>query len=427
MSRLAVLTSCALGAVCLAAQPALAQDYMGQEPQKVDIDTLLQQPGRYHESPVIVQGELRSSMSFSAGRSSVYVLRGSNALRELRVGASAHGTQDMMYNVGRRVQITGIFFDLNSVFDPANHPVLRNFPGAFAGNDSMSFDGRYFLAALTVTILDVESDIKKDEALEAPVYDPDITVADSDVVDLRWLVQNPEPYLGKQIATIGKFRGNNLYGDLQIRDKKTPLDFVIKAGDTAIWVTGKRPRGKDFKLNPKRRRDTGEWLRVIGTPWESDGKLYFKGEKVEVVDEPDTPDIEPTDPADEDEGSLGPPPEVVFTLPLEGERDVPLDAKFHVQFSKDMKESSFNRNIDLLYADDDGTANPFPDIALSYDGDTRTLTIIPNARLEPGREIRLILYAEIEDEEGQRLPVQPPAAEIEPGAAVVVAFFTARR
>ena len=346
-------------------------------------------------------------------------------MRELRVGAAGN-VQEMRFYVGRRLQITGVFFDLDSVFNPADHWMLRNFPGAFGRSDQISFDDRYFLAAMVVTVLDVESDIKKEKERETLVYDPDITVADSDVVDLRQLVHNPAPYLGKQIATIGKFRGNNLYADLKIRDKKTPLDFVIKTGDVAIWVTGKRPRGKDFKLNPKRRRDTGEWLRVIGTPWKYGDKLYFKGEKVELVDKPESPDLEPTNPADEDTGALGPPPEVVFTLPLEGDQDVPMDAKFQVQFSKDMKESSFNRNIDLLYANDDGNSNPFPNIELFYDGDTRTLTITPNARLKSGREINLILYNEIEDDEGQRLPVQPTAAELEPGAAMVVSFFIAQ-
>ena len=44
---------------------------------------------------------------------------------------------------------------------------------------------------MTVTPLDEESDIKKDAAEEAPVYDPDIAVSDSNVIDLRRLVAQP--------------------------------------------------------------------------------------------------------------------------------------------------------------------------------------------------------------------------------------------
>jgi hypothetical protein len=106
---------------------------------------------------------------------------------------------------------------------------------------------------------------------------------------------------------------------------------------------------------------------------------------------------------------------VTFTLPIAGERDIPLASEFRVQFSKDMKEDSFHRNVDLLYGDDDGIGNPFPDLQVTYDGPSRTLTVSPGKELEPGKEIRLILYDAISDLEGLKLAAEEAAAEAEAG------------
>ena len=91
-----------------------------------------------------------------------------------------------------------------------------------------------------------------------------------------------------------------------------------------------------------------------------------------------------------------------------------------------MNRESFNRNVDLLYDDDDGIGNPFPDLSVEYLLETRTLMVRPNKQLEPGKQIRLILYDAIEDDEGQRVTREPGAEEIEPGAAVVLTFTTER-
>ena len=88
-----------------------------------------------------------------------------------------------------------------------------------------------------------------------------------------------------------------------------------------------------------------------------------------------------------EETELGPPPEVAFTLPLEGERSIPLSTEFQVQFSKDMKAGSFNRNVDLLYADDDGVSNPFPDLEIHYDAASRTLMTAARAYDSPSSRV----------------------------------------
>jgi hypothetical protein len=410
----------------LALSAGLGAQYQGQDARRVSVSDLIRTSMMYNESPVITTGELEWGDSTDTNNN-IFELRGDDALRAVRVATAYGSMEDLRFMAGQRVEIQGIFFDLEQVMDPERHPVLRYFPGAIR-QDGMSFDKNLFIAVTSADVIEeVKSEIGPDKEIEeVDVKDPDIDTSVLAALDLRELVKDPTPHLGKQVVVLGKFRGSNLYGDLSIRDKRTPRDFVIKVADAAIWVTGRRPRGKGFRLDPSKRRDTGEWLRVVGEPFEDGGKIYLRAAKIEVAEDPDDPDLEPQRVARSEEEELGPPPEVTFTLPIAGERDIPLASEFRVQFSKDMKEESFHRNVDLLYADDDGIGNPFPDLEVSYDGPSRTLTVRPGRELDPGKEIRLILYDAISDLEGQKLPAEEGSAEAEPGAALILTFTTAK-
>ena len=404
--------------------PASAQ-YQGMEPVRVSVDELVSSGMRYSDRPVIVRGRLEHG-DMEDQANNIYELEGESSLRSVRVGTSGNSSfANLQYKVGNEVEISGIFFDLTGMMSAGQHPILSYYPGAMRSQSSI--DANNFIAVTSAEIiLPLENELDPDKPEEEPdIVDPDIDVQDLSNVDLRDLLKSPEPYEGKRIVVVGKFRGNNLYGDLNIRDKRTPRDFVIKVAEAAIWVTGRRPRGGDFRLDPKKRRDTGKWLKVIGQPWEFEETLYLRAEKIELVEKPEDPDLEPVKVVREEDLELPPPPEIAFTLPLEGERGIALDTEFHVQFSSDMKARSFNRNVDLLYADDDGIGNPFPGLEVLYDDTTRTLTVRPNKVLEPGKQIHLILYDDIRDEDGQRIVARPGAGEFEPGAVVILSFHTA--
>lgn len=401
-----------------------------EQPEKVEVSDLTGRPGMYNQKTVIVTGELRGGDATDYARQ-VYRLRGNDVLREIRVGQPGFGGNDMRFIQGHKVEITGIFWDLSqecyddprlgaSCYDMR----LRRFPAI--RNNWKNEENRYFIGVIHADSLEMDTLPELEEPTEEP--DLDIDILPGDLVDLITLLDNSEPFIGQRVSVVGKFRGNNLYGDLSIHTKKTPRDFVIKVADAAIWVTGRRPRGKEFELNPRMRRDTGKWLKVTGTPWTDDGMTYLKAEMLEIVPKPDDPDLEPVDPAEEEAEAeeLGPPPEIYFSLPLDGERGIPLDSEFRVQFSNDMASPSFDRNVDLLYTDDDGIENPFPDMQIRYEELSRTLVVIPGRDLEPGRELQLILYSGILDEDGQGLIVASGAEEI-PDAAAILTFFTANR
>lgn len=410
--------------------PVLASGQYQRGPAtRVTVEELFNTGMMYHEKRVLLQGEVQHGDLIDQAND-IFELQGEDALSVVRIATGPNSFEDLNYMSGMDVELTGIYFDLDSVLDPQYHPILRFFPGAVR-EDVNAFNKNHFIAIIHIEpMVELESDIVPDTiGEENDIVDPDIHASGVPVVDLRELVENPEKYVDQQIAVLGKFRGNNLYGDLSIRDKRTPRDFVIKVADAAIWVTGRRPRGEDFRLDPKKRRDTGEWLTVIGTPWVYDktGTYYLRAEKIEIAEDPEDEDLAPVKVVHEEEVELGPPPEVTFSLPLAGERNIPLDSEFRVQFSNDMRRESFNRNVDLLYSDDDGITNPFPDLEVSYEAETRTLVVVPNKRLEPDKEIRLILYDAIEDEDGQKLVPEPSASDSEPGAAVILSFATARR
>ena len=408
--------------VSLSGASAMAQ-MPGDAPTYASVSDLATRPGFYNDRLVRVVGELESS-DYDDSRNRIYVLRGDSGLERIRVGMAAGSMQDLTFRVGHRVEITGVFWDL-SRFN--NNRSLRNFPGAVrtdnvgAVAESQLFIGVYDVVPIEEEPTETEPADSQPERTARPRPD----LPPSDLVDLRELIRGPQPYYDKRIAVIGKFRGDNVYGDLSMRTKKTPRDFIIKVADTAIWVTGKRPEGDGFELNPERRRDTGKWLKVTGVPWADAGETYLRAHLIEMVDRPDDPDLEPRNLEDEIAAveEAEPPPEVIFSVPLDGERGLPLNTEFRIQFSKDMNRASFDRNIDLLYADDLGDGNPFPDMMVSYDEPSRSLVVIPGKRLEPGKEIRLILYEGIRDD-GDRPLVKDPEVDVR-DAAVVLTFFTA--
>ncbi len=110
----------------------------------------------------------------------IFELRGDDVLRTVRVATASGAMDDLRFMAGRKVEIQGIFFDLEQVMDPQQHPVLRYFPGAIR-QDGMSFDKNFFIAVTSVDVIEeVKSDIGPDKEIEeADVTDPDIDSSDS--------------------------------------------------------------------------------------------------------------------------------------------------------------------------------------------------------------------------------------------------------
>ena len=415
------------------AVPADAQyGYFPDQPEAVEVADLSRRPSFFHEKAVLTRGKL----GFSFGMNQrVMLLQDPESIEEILMAQPYMSSNDLAFMGAGEVEVEGWFFATRMVdeFTLRSHPILRNYPYDPSWSDSMDMRTEGFLAIVAVTPIRATEDLssKREREAEAEMAVGDaikIEAGSVAAVDIAELVGDPDPWLSRRIEVIGKFRGNNLFGDLSIKDKKTPRDFVIKTAEEAIWVTGMRPAGNGFRFDPTRRRDTGKWLRVYGRPWTADGMVYLRAERIELTDPPDDESLEPVDirvAEKEAREAKITSPRVVFSLPLDGEREIPLDSEFRVQFSNRMAANSFHAAVDLLYADDPYYDNPFPDLELTYDDGSRTLLVVPHASLDPGREVHLILYGEIADEHGQHLEPQPLAAEWDENAVWVLSFRTA--
>jgi hypothetical protein len=218
-------------------------------------------------------------------------------------------------------------------------------------------------------------------------------------VTLEALITRPGARDGQIVRVVGKFRGRNLYGDLPSRSQRERGDWVIKEEAFAVWVTGRKPKGKGFDLDASLKRDTGKWIQVVGRPKTIGGMTYLLALEVTLGKAPSaTADALPPPPPPE-RPKL--PPVIVFALPLDGEDEVPPDSRFVVQFSKDMDEDSFAGHVLLRYAGPVRPGDqPFNSVKVTYDRGRRALTVDPGLALAPGRQVELVLLPGIADSEG---------------------------
>jgi hypothetical protein len=223
--------------------------------------------------------------------------------------------------------------------------------------------------------------------------------AEATSVKLPELIANPDAVRGRLVRVVGQFRGRNLYGDLPAPSFRHRLDWVLKDERAAVWVTGRAPSGRDFKLDPDVQDDARTWLEVVGRAVLRDGQVVVRADKVALVPTPSAARVKAVRIA----AGSNVHPVVVFTLPLDGER-IRSDARFVIQFNKYMDDDSFAGHIVLRYADTPA-ADGFPAMQLAYDEGKRALVIDPGVALEAGRRIECLLLPGIVDADG--LPLVP--------------------
>jgi hypothetical protein len=250
-----------------------------------------------------------------------------------------------------------------------------------------------------------------------PPIGPSI-VAEATTVKLPELIANPDAVKGRLVRVVGQFRGRNLYGDLPAPPFHHRLDWVLKDERAAVWVTGRAPRGRDFKLDPDVQDDARTWLEVVGRAVLRDGQVVVRAEKVALVPTPSAARVKAVRIA----AGSGVRPVVVFTLPLDGDR-IRSDARFVIQFNKYMDDDSFAGHIVLRYAD-----APAPDgfatMKLAYDDGKRALVIDPGVALEAGRRLECLLLPGIVDADG--LPLEPRQGRAAPDRIDVLHFDVER-
>lgn len=218
---------------------------------------------------------------------------------------------------------------------------------------------------------------------------------------IRAIALAPDKFENRSVTLVGRFRGRNLYGDLPQGVAKSKWDFVLQSADAAIWVTGLRPKGKDFELDPSARVDTGRWLEVQGTVQRDGALTWLAGESLRLTSAPTQTTVEVAPPPLPPE----PPPTVIFSAPLADETDVAPSGRVKIQFSRDMKPDSFQNRVQMHYG---GTTPPPvapPAFTLAYNDGNRSLEIRFKEPLLPFQVVVVQLGEGIAAIDGQ--PLQP--------------------
>jgi Bacterial Ig-like domain len=241
----------------------------------------------------------------------------------------------------------------------------------------------------------------------------------SEDVTLENLVTRPGQYDGRVVRVLGQFRGANLFGDLPSASRRRSDDWVVKEDLFAAWVSGKKPRGSGWRLDPSLHRDTGKWLEVQGRVRTIRGVVYIEAMALSLtkprasLPEAKAPELPPPPPPE--------PPVIVFSLPLDGERDVAPNSFFKVQFSKDMDETTFKGRVVFRYAGRPRPGDrPLDAVKIDYDEGRKALIVDPGDLLRPGRVVELLLLPGIVDLDGLPLEARPG---LDPGGAAEVLRF----
>lgn len=225
---------------------------------------------------------------------------------------------------------------------------------------------------------------------------------DATTPPLRAVAMDPARYDGQKITITGQFRGRNLYGDLPEAPAQHRHQFVLRAGDAALWVMGVQPKGRTFNFDPSKRIDTGRWVKVQGTVRSAKGLTWLEGTSIELAPTPE----EVTEVA-----IAAPPPppvEILFTAPTEGEADVRLTERIRIQLSRDLDPATLKDRVRMSYSaaesKERGEAQP-PPIALTatYTRENRALEIRPNEPLERFRLVRLEILEGVKGPDGGAL------------------------
>jgi hypothetical protein len=216
---------------------------------------------------------------------------------------------------------------------------------------------------------------------------------------MRALALEPDRFEGQTVTVSGRFRGANLYGDLPQAPGRSRYDFVLQAADASIWITGARPRGRGFNLDPSRRLDTGKPLDVTGTVRSENGLVWIEATKLALGSD-STPAAVVEVPAP----VQGPPPAVAFSIPVNDETDVASTTTVRIQFTRDMDPASFNGRIALSYVDRDGAGQP-PRPVARYRPENRVVEIVFDAPFERFRTVKVSLQEGIKATDAA--PLQP--------------------
>jgi hypothetical protein len=109
--------------------------------------------------------------------------------------------------------------------------------------------------------------------------------------DLIGDILDPAALSGKPVRVVGRFCGANLCGGLGAAP--APKAWVLDDGVTAVWVIGKEPSGKGWRLDPAYKGDTSRWIEVVGRVEPCGTARCLRAKSVALAPRPGTGDPPP--------------------------------------------------------------------------------------------------------------------------------------
>jgi hypothetical protein len=224
---------------------------------------------------------------------------------------------------------------------------------------------------------------------------------------IRAIALHPTRYLDQKVTVSGQYEGRNLAGDLPDAPAQSRYDFVLRSADAAIWVTHVRPKSKDFDLSLDAKIDTGRWLAVTGTVRQARGLQWIDAEAGTL-----SLSTAEAAPADADQAPIRvpafPPPEVIFSAPMQDESDVSQATNIRIQFSRDLDPATIKGNVKIGYLQSETVergepTTPGAAFSTQYKGGNRELIITFAKPLERFRTLKVQLTGDIKGTDGQAL------------------------
>jgi len=242
-------------------------------PQAVDLSEVAYNSESYQRANVLTKGELRP---LGGHLDKFLLVEGTARLLVIPVPELGDGPRQL---IGRRLEVTGIVRSL-----PTQQPTVacrgRLMPETKCADPDLPAlpNAQVDWPPISITVLSL-SEVAS-SARGAP---------EADGLDLQDLVAADTPYAGQTVRVVGLFGGRNLFGDLPQGSARAPSDWVLRQPPHAIWVTGKKPEGKGWKLDPLYKGDGVRWIEVTGRVEVAAGVSFLRASKVLLTSAPKQP------------------------------------------------------------------------------------------------------------------------------------------
>ena len=234
---------------------------------------------------------------------------------------------------------------------------------------------------------------------------------------VRDLVAAPDRYANRAVRVTGRFRGRAADGTGA--SARPPggsrWDFLLASEDAAVWVTGKRPVGRDFDLDPRSPADasSGRWLDVIGTVRVSKRRtsdacaagppcrhVWIEASDLHLA-------IPPGSVASGARARPSVPlPRVVFNDPIHDEAGVSPETTVRLQFSQHVAPETLSGRLRVSYASPVSLASaPVPGFSATYQASTRSIEVRFATPLAGSRTVSVELLPGVRALDGR--PLEP--------------------